>query len=106
MFWAFNFLGIGTQTEVARDLGGGQAARMRRVAALAIWMGLVFGVLLALLVWPLAPRLADLMGADGNVRSLAVDYIRARVFGAPAVLITVAAFGVFRGRQDIPQESA
>jgi MATE family multidrug resistance protein len=101
MFWAFNFLGIGTQTEVARDLGGEQAARVRRMAALAVLMGLFFGVLLALVMWPLAPRLADLMGADGNMRTLAGDYIRARVFGAPAVLATIAAFGVFRGRQDM-----
>ena len=101
MFWAFNFLGIGTQTEVARDLGGGQAARVRRMAALAVLMGLFLGVLMALVVWPLAPRLADLMGADDHVGTLAGDYIRARVFGAPAVLITIAAFGVFRGRQDM-----
>jgi MATE family, multidrug efflux pump len=101
MFWAFNFLGIGTQTEVARALGGGHDARVRRLAAQAVLLGLLFGMLLAATVWPLASRLAVWMGAGGQVHVQAVNYIRARIFGAPAVLITIAAFGVFRGRQDM-----
>ena len=100
-FWVFNFLGIGSQTEVAQALGGGDEARLRRMAGLAVMMGLILGIVLAAVVYPLAPLLAGLMGAEDQVHVLSVIYIRSRLFGAPAVLITIAAFGVLRGRQDM-----
>ena len=101
LFWIFNFLGIGTQTEVAQALGNGYAARMRRMAAMAVLLSLVFGLLIALIVWPAGPFLAELMGADDIMLFQAVVYLRIRIIGAPAVLVTIAAFGVFRGRQNM-----
>ncbi|MCP4745403.1 MAG: MATE family efflux transporter [Desulfobacteraceae bacterium] len=101
LFWIFNFLGIGTQTEVAKAFGQGRISRVRRMGTLAIALALTFGVLMALIIWPLISKLAVFMGASGQVHSLALEYIRIRLFGAPAVLITVAAFGVFRGQQDM-----
>jgi MATE family multidrug resistance protein len=101
IFWAFNFLGIGTQTEVAQALGGADDARAQRMASLAIFSGSVVGVLLIGVLWPLASTLAGLMGAADAVHGLAADYIRGRLFGAPAVFVTIAAFGVFRGCQDM-----
>jgi MATE family multidrug resistance protein len=41
------------------------------------------------------------MEAGGRVRIEAVQYMRIRLFGAPAVVITLAAFGILRGRQDM-----
>lgn len=101
IFWAFNFLGIGTQTEVAQALGREHHDRAHRMTTLAVLLALALGLLLIAAVWPLASRLAVLMGAADEVHTLSVDYIRVRLFGAPAVLVTIAAFGVFRGRQDM-----
>lgn len=101
IFWAFNFLGIGTQTEVAQALGSGHHERVRRMTTLAVLLGMCLGLLLIAVLFPLASRLALLMEASGRVHGFAVDYIRVRLFGAPAVLITIAAFGFFRGRQDM-----
>jgi MATE family multidrug resistance protein len=41
------------------------------------------------------------MGAEGAVHRFASQYMRVRLFGAPAVLISLAAFGVLRGLQDM-----
>jgi MATE family multidrug resistance protein len=41
------------------------------------------------------------MGSAGEVHRQAVDYIRLRCLGAPAVLVTIAAFGSLRGLQDM-----
>ena len=59
------------------------------------------GLLLALLAWPFLDTLASLMGAQGPVRASAVTYLRIRFVAAPAVLVTIVAFGALRGLQDM-----
>jgi len=99
IIWAFNFLGIGTQTETAQALGAGDLHRARRMASLALLMSALLGLILIGVVWPLASTLAGIMGASGRMHGLAAVYLRIRLLGAPAVLITISGFGVFRGRQ-------
>lgn len=101
IFWIFNFLGIGSQTEVAQALGQGRRERAARIAGLAFLMSGIFGLVLILAGWPLAPAISRLLGADNVVLEGAVSYMRIRLFGAPAVLAMLAAFGVLRGQQDM-----
>ena len=103
VFWVFNFLGIGTQTAVARAHGasGGAARGAADAVATALVAALASGAALALLCWPFADALAAFMGADGAVRSDAVVYLRIRLLAAPAILATIVAFGALRGRQDM-----
>ncbi len=101
VLWVFNFLGIGTQTELARSHGGGEEEEGRRVASLALVLGIVLGVALALLFWPLAPAAVRLLGLDEVGVDAGSGYLRVRLLGAPAVLLTVAASGALRGRQDM-----
>ena len=46
VFWAFNFLGIGTQTSVARALGAGDTRGARQASTTAALTALVLGTLL------------------------------------------------------------
>ena len=101
VFWIFNFLGIGTQTEVARAEGQGTPERLRDVSGLALTLAGGFGILLLLAGLPLTGPLVSLMGADGALHGSATTYVQIRWVGAPAVLITVAAFGTLRGLQDM-----
>jgi MATE family multidrug resistance protein len=101
LFWIFNFLGIGAQTEVAQADGRGQPEQARQIASLALVMALAFGSLLIVSLYPLAHALAGLMGASGAVQDAAVDYMQIRLFGAPAVLVMLVSFGVLRGLQDM-----
>ncbi len=101
IFWIFNFLGIGTQTEVAQALGQERHARATRMAGLALVMSGVFGLLLIVIGFPFAPTVAGWLGADGAVLDGAVEYMRIRLFSAPAMLAIMTAFGALRGLQDM-----
>lgn len=100
-FWVFNFLGVGSQTRVAQFHGRGQLDRAAETATLALGLGVVFGLLLALAAASLLPLVAAAMGAEGEVHRQVVAYMRIRLWGAPAVISSTAAFGVLRGLQDM-----
>ena len=101
LFWAFNFLGISTQTEVAQAEGDDDRPRSVSMSSLGIIMSAAFGVLIVVLGVPLTSYLATLLGASGTIHDGAVDYVFWRWFGAPAVLITLTASGALRGLQDM-----
>ena len=101
IFWIFNFLGIGAQTEVAQALGQEREARAARMVGLALLMAGSFGLVLILLGWPLAPTIAGWLGAEGAVQTDAATYMRIRLVSAPAMLAILTAFGALRGLQDM-----
>ena len=101
VFWIFNFLGIGTQTEVAKAYGAERRDRVRGMASLAIGIGAVLGLLVVLIGVPLSSSVSRLMGAEGAVEEAATAYIRIRLLGAPAMLALLGIFGTMRGRGDM-----
>ncbi|MCG8632307.1 MAG: MATE family efflux transporter [Desulfobacterales bacterium] len=101
IFWAFNFLGIGTQTEIARALGSRDRERVKQISALALGLSLLIGTVLAGITFPLSSGISTLMGAGREIQELSVSYFKIRLSGAPAILITFAAFGILRGLQDM-----
>lgn len=101
IFWVFNFLGIGTQTEMAQAYGRQEQNRMAEIGGLAIAVSAGIGGLLILGGLLTVPYVATVMGADGAVHNFASRYIQARLFGGPAVLVSLAAFGILRGLQDM-----
>ncbi len=101
LFWMFNFLGVGAQTEVAQAYGKGDREKVKKTLSLALLLAAGFGLLLILLIGPSATWLAGLLGTSGAVKTNAVSYMQIRLFGAPAVLLTLVSFGAFRGRQDM-----
>ena len=101
VFWVFNFLGIGTQTEVAQTYGSNQAARQTKLLSMALLMAAVMGVAMIGVGIPLVPGVSQAMGADGEVLGAAITYIRIRLWGAPAVLVMMVVFGAMRGTQDM-----
>lgn len=100
-FWVFNFLGIATQTEVAQAAGAGDKLRAGEATGHALFLSICFGSGIAVLFWPLADSVVHWMGASGETALSAMRYLRIRLFAAPAVLLTLSAFGVLRGRQDM-----
>lgn len=101
LFWIFNFLAIGTQTEVARSRGAGELECGREAAGLALVLAAVIGLGLAVLGLFAAEPAAGAMGAHDEVHGAASAYLSIRLFGAPAVLVTITAFGALRGLQDM-----
>ena len=101
VFWIFNFLGIGTQTNVAQALGQQEEKQAMSMTSLALALSGLAGLLLIVAGWFLVPWVASLLGADNEVLADASIYMRIRLFGAPAVILTLTAFGALRGMQDM-----
>jgi MATE family multidrug resistance protein len=101
IFWVFNFLGIGTATEVARALGARERQIAQEVAGLAMALGAGLGLLLLVAGGLTAGPVAEVMGASGSVLDAAVTYLRIRLVGMPALLIMSGAFGALRGMQEM-----
>ena len=94
------FLAYSTTPAVARAIGAGNMGKAMAAGRDGIWLAVGLGVVLALVGFFAAGTLADAMGAEGEVREFAVDYIQYSTFGIPAMLLVLAATGVLRGMQD------
>jgi len=99
--WLFNFLGVGTQTEVAHALGAGDRDRARDVAGLAAALAAAIGLVMGALFWPALGVLTRAMGAAGEVHQAAEVYLEIRLLGGPPMLVMMAAFGALRGLHDM-----
>lgn len=101
VFWVFGFLGVGTQTEIAQAIGRKDTARASQTLTLATLLGLIFSVLIMLLLTVGVQGLTSVLGALGDIQASAIRYVNIRLFGSPAVLVTLVAFGALRGLQDM-----
>lgn len=100
--WALSFLGVATQTNVATLRGEGVVDRSAaRMCLVAMTIALIAGVVLAVAGALISGQAARAMGARGIVAELAVDYLRYRLIGLPAMLMCLAAFGALRGAHDM-----
>lgn len=99
--WLFNFLSIGSQTEVSQACGRDNLDKGRRIGSLALLLAAVIGTFAATLAYIFAAELSTIMGASDSVRNHSVAYIQIRAFGGPAVLITMTCFGILYGLADM-----
>lgn len=114
LFWGFGFLRMSTTSLVAQSLGREQhtptnvtnkqkvhTAFVESDAVIfrAILMAAGLGLILALAAPLLINTIVSLMNASDNVSVLAADYIRIRLYAAPAALITYAISGWLIGTQ-------
>ncbi len=94
------FLAYSTTPAVARAVGDGQFAKALAAGRDGVWLALLLGIVLAVAGFLAAEPLVGLMGAGGDVRSFAVDYLRWSMPGLVAMLLIFAGTGVLRGLQD------
>ncbi|MCX6498298.1 MAG: MATE family efflux transporter [Arthrobacter sp.] len=94
------FLAYSTTPAVARAIGNGQLPKALAAGRDGVWLALLLGAVLAVAGFLAAGPLLDLMGARGEVRTFAVDYLRWSMPGLVATLLIFAGTGVLRGLQD------
>ncbi|WP_245852027.1 MATE family efflux transporter [Isoptericola jiangsuensis] len=94
------FLAYATTAAVARRLGAGAEREALQSGVDGLWLALGLGVVLAALLAAVAPWAVSAMGADGEVATHAVTYLRWSAPGLPGMLLVLAATGVLRGLQD------
>ncbi len=99
--WVFNFLGVGTQTEVARTAGEGREGEARAIASLAMGLALALGTAAAIVAARFLDASAGWMSDDDVVRAATRTYLGVRLLGLPAGLVLFSAFGALRGLQDM-----
>lgn len=101
LFWMFGFLGVGAQTEIAQLYGAGKKDKAGGILSLTLLLSLVAGILIILVISPVTEWLTGILGAAGSVQENAIRYVRIRLYGAPAVLLSLTLFGALRGIQDM-----
>lgn len=94
------FLAYATTPIVARRLGEGDRAGAVRAGIDGLWIALAVGALLVAIGVPFSGTIAGAFGADAAVAADATAYLAIGVAGLPAMLIVLAATGLFRGLQD------
>ncbi len=99
-FFVFNFLAYATTPLVANDIGRGDRPAAGRTAVQAVVVAAGIGLAGIVVLQATAPALLRLMGADGEVVTAGVGYLRLRALGMPGVLLLTVGHGIFRGVQD------
>jgi putative MATE family efflux protein len=94
------FLAYSTTPAVARAIGDGQIGKALAAGRDGVWLALLLGMLLAVAGFLAADPLIGLLGAEGEVRAFAVDYLRWSMPGLVAMLLIFAGTGLLRGLQD------
>ncbi len=100
VYWVFNFLRISSSGLTAQAYGSNDPETQRQVLHLGAKIGLVAGVAILLLQWPILQAAHVLIAPTDEVWRLASSYYNIRVWGAPAVLCLFAVNGWLIGMQN------
>ena len=94
------FLSYGTTARSARFHGAGDRAAAVREGVQATWLALGLGLLIVGAVQVIASPLTRAIAGDAGIAAAALPWLRIAIFGAPAILISLAGNGWMRGVQD------
>ena len=91
IYWMFGFLRMGTTGLTAQAIGSNNQSETSALLVRGIIIGLVAGLILILIQIPLFSAALGLAPASQEVEGLANEYLKIRVFSAPAA---IAIFGI------------
>lgn len=97
VYWGFGFLRMGTTGFVAQAIGASDHAEVRAALLRAGIMAVIIGFTLMALQRPIADVSLALMQGSPEVDALTREYIRFRIWGAPAALALFALMGCLIG---------
>jgi putative MATE family efflux protein len=94
------FLSYGTTAMVARHMGAGDRATAARDALQSMWLAIALS-LIAMAIGAVGSEwLLRSLGAEGEVLTNGLVYLRISLLGLPAMFVTLAGTGWLRGIQD------
>lgn len=99
VLWCFGFLRSGTSGMTAQAFGANDKHQQCELYSRSMFLGLSIGLCMVILQWPLMWILLKLISAEPEVSELASDYFTIIIWGAPAMLATMAISGWFLGMQ-------
>lgn len=100
LYFAFNFLRMGTTGLAAQALGRNAHGELRTVLGQGLLSALALGLSLVLLQGVLGPTGLALLGAEGQVLGLGQAYFDIRIWSAPVTLANYVLLGWFIGMQN------
>ncbi|BBY29397.1 MATE family efflux transporter [Mycolicibacterium sediminis] len=95
-----NFLSYGTTARSARYFGAGDRTSAIREGVQATWLAVGIGVVVVAVVQVAATPIVTVIADGGDIAAEALPWLRIAIFGAPAILISLAGNGWMRGVQD------
>lgn len=95
-----NFLSYGTTARTARLFGSGARDAAVAEGLQATWLALGIGFVVVILVQLIAAPMVSVIAAGGDIADAALPWLRIAIFGAPAILVSLAGNGWMRGVQD------
>ena len=97
VFWTFGFLRMGMTGLTAQAQGSGDRAEVEALLLRALAIGLVLGLLVLALSWPIREAALAVMSGTPAVDGEAGGYMQGRFIGAPAALAVYAINGWLLG---------
>jgi putative MATE family efflux protein len=94
------FLSYGTTARSARYFGAGDRDSAVGEGVQATWLAVGLGLLVVAVVQVCAVPLLGVIADGGEIAAEALPWLRVAIFGAPAILISLAGNGWMRGVQD------
>jgi putative MATE family efflux protein len=94
------FLSYGTTARAARFFGAGDRASAVGEGVQATWLAIALGTVVVVIVEAAAVPILALIADGGQIAATALPWLRIAIFGAPAILISLAGNGWMRGVQD------
>lgn len=100
VYWGFGFLRMGTTGLTAQAFGAGQGDELRAVLGRALFLALVFALLVLLLQGPIGWLAFRVIEASPAVEQEGRVYYFIRILSAPATLVNYVLLGWFLGMQN------
>ncbi len=94
------FLSYGTTARAARFFGAGDRASAVGEGVQATWLAIALGTIVVVVIDVAAVPIVVLIADGGEIAETALPWLRIAIFGAPAILISLAGNGWMRGVQD------
>lgn len=94
------FLSYGTTARAARFFGAGDRASAVGEGVQATWLAVALGTVVIAVVQAAAVPILGVIADGGEIADMALPWVRIAIFGAPAILISLAGNGWMRGVQD------
>jgi len=100
LVWVFGQKRSVIASIVSQAIGAKNIDEIKSLPSQAIFIILLFSLLIIGITYPFAENLFGLYNASDLVLEYSVDYYKIRVIGIPFTLITIGIFGIFRGLQN------
>lgn len=96
----FSFLSLLTTPKVAAAWGKGNYEQVSKISAAAVYLAFVLGTFCAVIIWFGSDVLVAVVKPDPEVARYGLNFIKAKCWASPALLVSYVLSGTFRGIQD------